>query len=256
MLLQEFSESRSDRHAPKYPHWPWSVPAQAARIAFIEGVLRPLVYLLANPKVRCDPAALPNQPSIYISNHLTAVDVAMVLYALPGRVRRRMAVAMSAEMLTAWRQARDAGGVGPGPLRWLAPLQAQLVVVLLNVFPLPAGAGLRRSFAHAGEALDRGYNVLVFPEGRRTKDGRLQPFQTGISLLARESGTVVVPIGIAGLWEAAQGSFPSNFRPSGLAVSVGMPLRQGREESHIGFSTRLRDAVGHLIAVGGEPKTF
>jgi long-chain acyl-CoA synthetase len=253
MLVRSFFGSR-DRHAPKYTRWPWSAPAQAVRAAFIEAILRPLVYLLAKPKIQCDAAALPHQPSIYISNHLTAVDVAMVLYALPGRVRRRMAVAMSAEMLMAWRYARDAGGVGPGPLRWLAPLQAQLVVVLLNVFPLPAGSGLRRSFAHAGEALDRGYNVLVFPEGRRSKDGQLQPFQTGISLLARESGTDVVPIGIAGLWEASQHSFPRNFRPAGLAVSVGMPLRQGREESHIGFSTRLRDAVRHLIAVGGEPK--
>ena len=188
----------------KYPHWPWSPPVQLLRILFIEVKLRPLVWLLAHPRVECDPKALPPQPSIYVANHVTAFDVPLVLYALPRPVRLHMSVAMSAELLQAWKQRRRAAGVGAGPLRWLAPVQAFLVTALLNVFPLPAGAGLRRSFAHAGEALDRGYNVLVFPEGRRTLTGELQPFQTGISLLAAESRTQVVPVGIAGLWQAAQ----------------------------------------------------
>jgi long-chain acyl-CoA synthetase len=232
--------------APMYPHWPWSAPVQFLRMLFIEWKLRPLAWLLAHPRVLCDRSALPTQPSIYVANHVTAMDVPLVLYALPHRVRAHMAVAMSAELLAAWRRRRDAAGVGAGPLRWLAPLQAFLVTALLNVFPLPAGAGLRRSFAHAGEALDRGYNVLVFPEGRRTLSGELQPFQTGISLLAQESHTQVVPVALVGLWEAAQRKGFSRLRPPGLEVRVGQPLQQQLNESHAEFSERLHDAVARL----------
>ncbi len=260
---QNLAQSNPDNHAPaaiapkaqakpstaKYPHWPWSPPVQFLRILFIEVKLRPLVWLLAHPRVECDPKALPPQPSIYVANHVTAFDVPLVLYALPRPVRLHMSVAMSAELLQAWKQRRRAAGVGAGPLRWLAPVQAFLVTALLNVFPLPAGAGLRRSFAHAGEALDRGYNVLVFPEGRRTLTGELQPFQTGISLLAAESRTQVVPVGIAGLWQAAQRTGFSRLRPPGLAVRVGQPLRQEPGESHVAFAARLHAAVEQLLAI-------
>jgi len=241
------SSSRRGWDKTQYPHWPWSAPVQFLRILFIEWKLRPLAWLLAHPLVRCDRNALPKQPSIYVANHVTAMDVPLVLYALPHRVRAHMAVAMSAELLTAWRRRRDAAGVGAGPLRWFAPLQAFLVTALLNVFPLPAGAGLRRSFAHAGEALDRGYNVLVFPEGRRTLNGELQPFQTGISLLTQESHTQVVPIALVGLWEAAQRKGLSRLRPPALEVRVGQPLQQQANESHLDFSERLQHAVAELL---------
>jgi long-chain acyl-CoA synthetase len=242
----DISQSFLISSLPKYPRWPWSWPVQAARVIFMECILRPLVAVLANPRVEHS-RPLPVEPSIYICNHLTAVDAALVLFALPRRVRRHMAIAMSAELLAAWRQGRTAAGVGAGPLRWLAPVQAQLVIALLNAFPLPAGAGLRRSFAHAGEALDRGYNVLVFPEGKRSLTGELQPFQTGISLLAEESRTEVVPMALIGLWQAGE---DRRIRPPGLTVATGTAYRKGTEESHAQFTARLQEAVRHLIAEG------
>ena len=247
------SSSRRMKNETPYPHWPWSAPVQFLRMLFIELKLRPLAWLLAHPRVLAATSdgnvrrGEPTRPSIYVANHVTAMDVPLVLYALPHRVRTHMAVAMSAELLAAWRRRRDATGVGAGPLRWLAPMQAFLVTALLNVFPLPAGAGLRRSFAHAGEALDRGYNVLVFPEGRRTLNGELQPFQTGISLLAQESHTQVVPIALVGLWEAAQRKGFARLRPPGLEVHIGNPLQQQPNESHAEFSERLHDAVAQLL---------
>ena len=55
---------------------------------------------------------------------------------------------------------------------------------MLNLFPLPREAGFRESFAYAGESVDRGYSLLVFPEGRHTTDGKMLPFRAGIGLLA------------------------------------------------------------------------
>lgn len=228
-----------------YPRWPWSAPVQAIRALVMEIIMRPLVWLLARPRVDLDPTcSLPDAPSIYIANHVTSMDVPLVLFALPRRVRQHMAVAMSADLLDAWLHARGAAGVGAGPLRWLAPLQARLVTALFNTFPLPAGAGLRKSFAYMGEAMDRGYNVLIFPEGKRTLTGELQPFRTGISLLARDAHAQIVPIGLVGLWEVAQSH---KCRRKGLRVRVGCPLDPKTGESHAQFTSRLENTVAELI---------
>ena len=79
-----------------------------------------------------------------------------------------------------------------------------LGVSLLNLFPLPREAGFRRSFAYAGEAVDRGYSVLVFPEGRLTTTGEMNPFRSGIGLLAENLGIPVLPMRIDGLFEIKQ----------------------------------------------------
>jgi long-chain acyl-CoA synthetase len=83
-------------------------------------------------------------------------------------------------------------------------LQYLLVAFFFGVFAMPQHSGFRRSFAFAGEIMDRGYSVLVFPEGRRSPDGKLQPFRAGIGLLAKQLNTAIVPIRIEGLHELAR----------------------------------------------------
>ena len=75
-----------------------------------------------------------------------------------------------------------------------------LVVALFNVFPLPQQSGVRESFAYAGESVDRGYSVLVYPEGVRT-DGKPVPFRSGVGMLAARLNIPVVPMRIDGLYE-------------------------------------------------------
>ena len=48
--------------------------------------------------------------------------------------------------------------------------------------------------------MDRGFSVLVFPEGARTKDGEMKPFMEGIGLLAKNLKVPVVPARIEGLF--------------------------------------------------------
>src|SRR5207247_3249381 len=52
------------------------------------------------------------------------------------------------------------------------------------------------------EALDKGKAVLVFPEGERTHTGLIEPFQPGISLLIKRIKAPIVPIAIAGAYDA------------------------------------------------------
>jgi long-chain acyl-CoA synthetase len=190
------SEPAASEHV--YPRWPWSWPVRAIRIAFLELVMRPLVWILASPRVVRETTELPDGPMLVIANHVTAYDGALVLYALPGRLRRRMAVAMSGEMLLDFRKGQNQGSALGN---FFGPTAYWLVVALFNVFPLPRRRGFRRSFAHAGEAMDQGDSVMVFPEGTRSRDGKMQRFQSGIGLLAQESHVPVMPVALIGLGE-------------------------------------------------------
>jgi long-chain acyl-CoA synthetase len=87
--------------------------------------------------------------------------------------------------------------------RWAHQLGYWLVVALFNVFPLPRFSGFRESFRYAGESVDCGYSVLVFPEGETTKSetGEMQPFHPGIGLLVENLSIPIVPIRMDGVWQ-------------------------------------------------------
>ncbi len=84
-------------------------------------------------------------------------------------------------------------------------------------------SGAPRSFADAVAGLAAGASVLIFPEGTRSFDGRLLPFERGGFLLALKSGLPVVPVGIAGsLAVRRRGS--RRVRPGVVRVRYGGPL--------------------------------
>ncbi|HKV23954.1 MAG TPA: lysophospholipid acyltransferase family protein, partial [Candidatus Acidoferrum sp.] len=99
------------------------------------------------------------------------------------------------------------------------------------VFPLPKQSGFRESFAFAGDLADRGWSVLVFPEGARTKDGKLAAFRGGIGLLATRLRLPVVPMRIDGLWELAQERLANPWtrlkavRHGAVKVTLGQEVR-------------------------------
>ncbi len=203
-----------------FSRWPWSWPIRAIRAVFIELVMRPLIWLLAAPRVVRDTPELPVAPVLVIANHVTFVDGALVLYALPGRLRRQTAIAMSGEALLDLRRGRNQKNA---MRNMLAPAAYWLVTALFNVFPLPARRGFQRSFAHAGEAMDRGYSVLIFPEGTRSRDGKLHQFRQGIGILTQQSRVPVVPVALVGLDEMRLGRVRW-LRSGQLGVRVGKAI--------------------------------
>ncbi len=133
--------------------------------------------------------------------------------------------------------------------RWtdnrLHNLSDTLVVSFFNVFPLRQKSGFRRSFAFAGEMMDRGYHTLVFPEGRRTPDGQMGPFKAGTGLLAINLGVPVVPIKIDGLYELKRrGQY---FAPHGqVSVTIGAPIRYAPHEEVGGITMDLQTRLSKL----------
>lgn len=227
-----------------YPRWPWSAPIRWLRIAFLECVSIPLTRLLLGPRIKRPQTLAAPKPLLIVANHVTAYDLPLVLAALPARIRRRTAVAMAGGLLTGWRYAR---AERHALLRPLTPLAYWLVTALFNVFPLPQGAGFRRSFAHAGAAMDHGMSVILFPEGRRSADATLGAFQLGIGLLARESAAEVLPVAMMGLGEIKQRK-QRWFRPGTVMIRVGDAIAMESGETPQNFTARLEAQFRALLA--------
>jgi len=226
-----------------YPNWVLRWPVRWIRVLMQYLLMRPAILLLGWPRIigRENLRGVKG-PFLVVCNHLGHVDPGFVLTALPARVRHWLAIATGGETLEALRS--------PGADRnWFLQIydrfQWFLGVSLLNLFPLPRAAGFRRSFAYAGEAVDRGYSVLVFPEGRHTTDGKLCPFRNGVGLLTEDLGIPVVPMRIDGLFEYKNAG--KKFAPPWkISVRVGAPLKfePGTDTSQI--AVELQSAVEHL----------
>jgi long-chain acyl-CoA synthetase len=214
-------------------------------VIFQELVIRPLVWLLAAPRVeRWGVAVQPPRPLLIIGNHITAYDPALILYGLPPELRRRVAVAMSGEILMDYRRSRGAGNAFvDAPL----PIAYWLITVLFNVFPLPRLGGFRRSFEHAGRALDRGYSVMIFPEGHRSADGTLQPFRSGIGLLAQQAEADVLPVALVGFDELLR-SGRRWFHAGSVTVRVGETIPYDPQSAPEQTTQRLHAAMAKLLA--------
>jgi len=239
-------EPEQERHI--YPRWPWLLPFQWLRVAFIEAIAQPLVCLLAHPRVVAPETLASNEPMLIIANHVTTFDGPLVEYALPGRVRWRIAVAMAGDMLAEYRNFRNPERPAGRKSRFYlpGPLIYWLLTALFNVFPLPRRRNFQQSFAHAGAAMDRGYNVLVFPEGTRSAEGALARFRGGIGLLVKQSGARVLPVALRGLGELKAGS-GRWFRSGKIEVHVGEPIRFAPEESEAAITARLHAEVEKLL---------
>lgn len=234
-------QNPADEHI--YPHWPWSWLVRVLRVVFFELVIRPLVWFLGAPKVVVKARTLPAGPVLVIANHVTAYDGPLVLYALPGRLRRKMAVAMSGEMLLNFRKGRRQRGIGMNPL---GPAAYLLATALFNVFPLPRLRGFQRSFAHAGEAMDRGLSVLVFPEGARSADAQMHTFRSGIGLLMEQAHVPVIPVALVGLGAGPAGK-RRWFRTGRVEIHVGEPIASGNGASSTERTQRLEAVLRRML---------
>jgi long-chain acyl-CoA synthetase len=204
-----------------FPRWAQRWPVMWIRAFFYYLLTWPATHLMAHPRVFGRENLRGMQgPALIISNHVIYLDVGFVLAALPPRLRHRLAVAMGGERLAEMRRPpREWFFLR----RWLHRMNYFLVISLFNVFPMPKRSGFRESFRFAGDLADRGWSILVFPEGELTPDGNLQPFRAGVGLLASNLKLPVVPMRIDGAYEIREMGSIFN-RPGRIRVHIGQPM--------------------------------
>jgi long-chain acyl-CoA synthetase len=246
--LERLVEQPSERAAAfHYLRWPQSWPVRAVRFLVYSLLARPAMLILGWPGIRGrENLGGTSGPVLVIANHIEYFDPAYVLEALPARFRRRLAVAMDGELLESFRTPPPRAGFFAG---LLGRVKYFLVVSLFNVFPLPRHAGFRKSFAFAGDLIDRGWSVLVFPEGERTKTLRMNPFRSGIGLLATRLGVPVVPVRLDGIAELRAAG--KHWAPPGrIKVSIGAPVRFAETTAAEEIARDLERCVAALAETG------
>jgi long-chain acyl-CoA synthetase len=174
-------------------------------------------------------------PVFFVANHLSYLDQPSVMFALPPKMRYRTATAAWAEFFFG-----DYHGVN----RIMRRLCYEYGSVLFNLFPLPQSQGFSGSLKYMGRLADCGVNILIFPEGGHSRDGKMQPFQLGLGIMVKELGIPVVPIKISGTDQVLPhgARFPKRGR---VTVTFGTPLRF-RYEDPAEIVEKTREAVEKL----------
>jgi len=217
-MLHGETGPRAEYH---YPAWVLRWPVTWLRWLAHYLLMRPAAILLGWPRIEGRENLRGwNGPLLVVCNHISDLDFVFVQAALPARLRNRIAIATRGEALEALHTPPASRGFFQriyDRTGWV------LGVSLLNLFPLPREAGFRQSFAYAGRAVDCGYSVLVFPEGRYTVDGDIGPFRAGIGLLANNLTIPVLPMRIVGLFEVKKAG-RKIARPGEIQVHIGQPV--------------------------------
>jgi len=169
-----------------------------------------------------------DNPVILIANHTSHFDTAIVLALLPMRIYSRTAIAAAAD-----RMYRDR-------------LKGMLNSLRYNSFPITRGGG-RQALAYSQWLLHNGWSLLIFPEGKRSRTGDLQPFHIGPALLALGENAPVLPIYIQG----AMAILPPGTkyaRPAPVHVRIGQPLTFAAGTSPADCKQMMEDAVRALAS--------
>jgi long-chain acyl-CoA synthetase len=137
------------------------------------------------------------KPSAFISNHVSVMDTLVILYSLPLHIRKKITVVMS----TGHHFTSYFSGKGNIFKRVIEAVGFYLFISLyVNVIPLSRVYGFDQVFRNIGTAVDRGWNILIFPEGAVTPDGDINEFEPGIGIISKDMKMPVIPIRIYGLY--------------------------------------------------------
>jgi long-chain acyl-CoA synthetase len=187
-----------------------------------------------------------NGPVVFAANHQSHLDVPVILWALPGRWRARVAPAMAKEFFKAhfFPEQYSTGQVFTNRLNYY------LSAFFFNAFPLPQReAGARQTLRYIGEVTGDGFSVLIFPEGVRSATGDIKPFRGGIGMIASRLHLPVVPVRLDGVDRILHPSWKM-ARPGPCSVTFGPPLRLTGDD-YAALARQVEDAVRRLHAAPG-----
>jgi 1-acyl-sn-glycerol-3-phosphate acyltransferase len=163
--------------------WARSWLAGVARESFMHFVLNPVMDYYARRRAtgREKLTALKG-PVILVANHASHLDTPVILSALPRNLRKRTAVAAAADYFYRNR------------------VVASVVSLIFNTVPIErkGGGGMAKNGSDLDKLLDQGWNLLLYPEGTRSRAGTPSRVRRGAAVLAAAHNLAIVPIRVTG----------------------------------------------------------
>jgi 1-acyl-sn-glycerol-3-phosphate acyltransferase len=164
-----------------------------------------------------------------VANHASHIDTPLVLCSLPKDWREKTAVAAAADYFfdVWWRAASTA--------------------LVFNTFPIERTGG-KHATSTARHLVDEGWNLLVFPEGTRSRDGWMGRWRHGAARLCLEYDVPAVPIVLRGTFAAMPRgrNWPMKGRYP-ISVRFGPPIVPQPGEEVRSFSGRMQQDLARLF---------
>ena len=225
-----------------FPSWNRSRPIRLIRRLSHATWIVPLTRLFAHARIEGHSNLNGLEgPVIFASNHQSHMDVPVILSALPGRWRSRIAPAMLKEFFTAhfhpaqhtWREV------------FTNSLNYYLACFFFNTFPIPQReAGARHTLQYIGEVTGGGTSILLFPEGVRSPTGQMKAFRGGIGMIASRLDLPVVPVKIQDV-DTLMPVGSTFVRPGRIRIAFGTPLHLHGDD-YAALAARVEEAVRNL----------
>jgi 1-acyl-sn-glycerol-3-phosphate acyltransferase len=222
---------------PKPHEWQTQPWARAVRIAGRRWVMSRYVDRYCHPLdvEGADYLREVRGPALIIANHSSHFDTPVVLSTLPARLRAKTAVAAASDKF-----------YRPGKRGWWFSL-------FWNAYPIERGGG-RDALAYSSSLLSRGWSVLLYPEGTRSRSGAIGELRHGAAILAMSTGVPVVPIFTEGL----RNVMPKGERvprPAAVRVQIGEPISLDGIASVEAGTARLQGAL-HALSLSSTSSLF
>jgi 1-acyl-sn-glycerol-3-phosphate acyltransferase len=190
-----------------------------------EFLFRFLLWILANVlyrlRVEGDERIPKTGGAVLVCNHVSFVDWMIISAAVKRPVRFIMDHAFAKGLIT----------------RYLLKQAKVILIAPLRENPQL----LRQAFDQAAQELRDGELVCIFPEGKITKDGKINPFKPGVEKIVRDTPVPVIPMALWGLW----GSFFS--REGGRAIMKRPKRFWSRVGIRIGEAVPAENASAELL---------
>ncbi len=208
--------------------WARSYPARLARVVLVEGLVRPVMDIVAAPTVRGgDRLHDLEGPAIFAANHHSHIDTPLLLATIPEPWQHRMVIGAAADYFFGNK------------------ITAPLSALVIGAIPIERTKVSRKSADDAAALIDEGWSFLIFPEGGRSPDGWGQAFRAGAAYLSLRCGVPVVPIHIEGT-SGIMRKGAKVPKPATTTITFGTPLRPTADEDSRAFNQRIQAAVEQL----------